>query len=162
MWADAQRDGGPAEYRRRPLWKFPNSIPCSLRRRKLSLTPTARVPCSNAANIGERKTWTQSEFCYNFCKFLAKFRYGTRAPENVYIVYQSRRRPHRAKFGWLPLSDIAAVTKPICETRWNLLGCPKLANRSQPFVSRIRSSYCGDMWRRYWCLTILSSCQYVP
>jgi len=21
------------------------------------------VPCSNAANIGERKTWTQSEFC---------------------------------------------------------------------------------------------------
>jgi len=23
---------------------------------------TARVPCSNAANIGERKTWTQSEF----------------------------------------------------------------------------------------------------
>jgi len=26
------------------------------------LTSTARVPCSNAANIGERKTWTQSEF----------------------------------------------------------------------------------------------------
>jgi len=25
--------------------------------------PTARVPCSNAANIGERKAWTQSEFC---------------------------------------------------------------------------------------------------
>jgi len=23
----------------------------------------ARVPCSNAANIGERKSWTQSEFC---------------------------------------------------------------------------------------------------
>jgi len=22
-----------------------------------------RVPCTNAANIGERKTWTQSEFC---------------------------------------------------------------------------------------------------
>jgi len=30
---------------------------------KLWLTPTARVPCSNAANIGERKTLTQSEFC---------------------------------------------------------------------------------------------------
>ena len=26
------------------------------------LRPTTRVPCSNAANIGERKTWTQSEF----------------------------------------------------------------------------------------------------
>ena len=24
---------------------------------------TTRVPCSNAANIGERETWTQSEFC---------------------------------------------------------------------------------------------------
>jgi len=24
---------------------------------------------------------------------------------------------HRAKFSWLPLSDVAAVTKPRCETR---------------------------------------------
>jgi len=32
-------------------------------RRKFWLTPAARVPCSNAANVGERKTWTQSEFC---------------------------------------------------------------------------------------------------
>jgi len=32
-------------------------------RRKVWLTPAAGVPCSNAANIGERKTWTQSEFC---------------------------------------------------------------------------------------------------
>jgi len=27
------------------------------------LTAAARVPCSNAANTGERKTWTQSDFC---------------------------------------------------------------------------------------------------
>jgi len=27
------------------------------------LTPTARVSCNNAANIAERKIWTQSEFC---------------------------------------------------------------------------------------------------
>jgi len=25
--------------------------------------PTGGVPCRNAANIGIRKTWTQSEFC---------------------------------------------------------------------------------------------------
>jgi len=31
--------------------------------------PAAGVPCSNAANIGERKTWTQSEFLH-----MAKFR----------------------------------------------------------------------------------------
>jgi len=27
MWADAQRDGRPAEYRWHPLQKFPNFIP---------------------------------------------------------------------------------------------------------------------------------------
>jgi len=31
-----------------------------VRRRKVWLTPAAGVPCSNAANIGERKTWLQS------------------------------------------------------------------------------------------------------
>jgi len=34
-----------------------------VQRRKVWLTPTAGVPCSNAANIGERKTWMQSEYC---------------------------------------------------------------------------------------------------
>jgi len=29
MWADAQRDGRPAEYRTRRLRKFRNSIPCT-------------------------------------------------------------------------------------------------------------------------------------
>jgi len=40
MWANAQRDGRPAEYRRRPLFNA-----------AVWLTPTTRVPCtcSNAA-----------------------------------------------------------------------------------------------------------------
>jgi len=33
-------------------------IPFLVRRRKVLLTPTAGVPCSNVANIGEHKTWT--------------------------------------------------------------------------------------------------------
>jgi len=37
MWADAQRDGRPAEYR------------CSTPQRKVCLTPTITMPCSNAA-----------------------------------------------------------------------------------------------------------------
>ena len=45
-----------------------------------------------------------------------------------------------------------AVTLPRRETCWNLQGCPKLANRSQPLVGR-RSPYYQDMWRRYWWLT---------
>jgi len=40
MWASAQRDGRPAKYRWRRL---------SVERRKVCLTPTTRVPCSNAA-----------------------------------------------------------------------------------------------------------------
>jgi len=37
------------------------------------------------------------------------------------------------------------------ETRWNLQGCLKLANTSQPLVSQ-SSPYCEDMWRRHFCL----------
>jgi len=36
-------------------------IPFLVPRRKACLTPTTRVPCTDAANIGQRKTWTQSE-----------------------------------------------------------------------------------------------------
>ena len=39
MWAYAQHDGRPAEYRWRPLSNA----------EKVWLTPTTRVPCSNAA-----------------------------------------------------------------------------------------------------------------
>ena len=38
MWANAQRDGRPAEYRWRPLLNA-----------AVWLTPTTRVPCTNAA-----------------------------------------------------------------------------------------------------------------
>jgi len=57
-----------------------------------------------------------------------------------------------AKFGWRPILECRAVMLPRRETRWNLQGCPKLANRSQPLVGR-SSPYYGDMWRRYCCWT---------
>jgi len=41
MWANAQPDGRPAEHRWRLLF--------SVQRPKVWLTPTTRVPCSNAA-----------------------------------------------------------------------------------------------------------------
>ena len=40
MWANAQRDGRPAEYRWRPLFNA-----------AVWLTPTTRVPCSNIAKM---------------------------------------------------------------------------------------------------------------
>ena len=63
---------------------------------------------------------------------------------------------------WLACSEqCRAVMKPRCETDWNLLGRPKLANRSQPLVGG-SSPYGVDIWRRYCCLTnffpIVDSC----
>jgi len=51
-----------------------------------------------------------------------------------------------------PTTRCRAVTLPRCETRWNLQGCLKLPDGSQPLVGR-SSPYCGDMWRTYRCLT---------
>ena len=42
MWANAQHDGRPAEYRWRPLFNA-----------AVWLTPTTRLPCSNAAEVGK-------------------------------------------------------------------------------------------------------------
>jgi len=66
--------------------------------------------------------------------------------------YRWRRLFNATKLGWRPLLQCRAVTRPRRETRWNLQGCPKLANRSQLLVGR-SSPYCADMWRRYCCLT---------
>ena len=68
MWANAQRDGRPAEYRWRPLF-------------------------------------------------------------------------NSAKFGWRPLLECRAVTMPRRESRWNLQGFLKLANRSQPLGGRSSPYY---------------------
>jgi len=63
-------------------------VPFLVPRHKVWLTAAGRVPCSNAVNIGERKTWTQSEFCswQNSVK--------GQQPQNVYTVYQPMRRPN--------------------------------------------------------------------
>ena len=73
--------------------------------------------------------------------------------------YRWRPLFNAAKFGWRPLPEWGAVTLPRRETRWNLLGCPKLTNRSQPLVGR-SWPYCEDMWRTCCCLTsFFSDCR---
>jgi len=63
-----------------------------------------------------------------------------------------RRLCSTPQFGSRPLLECHAVTLPKCETRWNVLQCPKLANGSQPLVGR-SIPYCDDMWGRHCCLT---------
>jgi len=78
---------------------------------------------------------------------------GSKSPwKCIYSVPAQDTAKHHAKYGWRSLSDIGAGTKPTCETCWNLLGCPKLINWSQPLMDW-SSPYCKDMWRRYCCLT---------
>ena len=66
---------------------------------------------------------------------------------------------------WCPVlnavDQIAKITTPRYETRWNLIECAKFTNRSQPSMGR-SSPYCQDMWRRYCCLTsYISDCRYM-
>jgi len=61
--------------------------------------------------------------------------------------YRCRPLFNAAKYGWRPVLECRAVMLPRRETRWNVLGCPKLANRSQPLKGR-SSPYCEDMWGR--------------
>jgi len=57
-----------------------------------------------------------------------------------------RRRPlfNATKIGWRPLLECRAVMLPRRKTRWNVLGCPKLANRCKPLVGQ-SSRYCEDV-----------------
>jgi len=66
--------------------------------------------------------------------------------------YRWRPLFNAAKFGWRPLLECRAVMLPRCETCWNLLGYPKLTNRSQLLVGW-SSRYCEGMYRRYCCST---------
>jgi len=100
MWANPQRDGRTAEYRWRPV----------LKAAKFGSHPLLECRAVTLP-IGERKTWrTQSEFLH-----LAKFRNSRQ--KCIHSVAAQETAKHHAKFGWLPLSDVAAVTKPTCETR---------------------------------------------
>jgi len=109
MWADAQRDMAAQRNIGDALCES-SVIPFLVSRCKVWLRPAARVPCSNAANIRERKTWTQSEFC----TWLNSVR-GQGPQKCIYSVPSQETAKDCAKFGWLPVSDIAAVTKPIRE-----------------------------------------------
>jgi len=102
MCADAQRDGRPAEYMYESC-----VIPFLVARCQVWLTAAAGVSCSNADNIGERKTWTQSKFCV-----WQNSPRGKSHGECICSVLAQKTAKYRAKFGWLPLSDVAAVTKP--------------------------------------------------
>jgi len=63
-------------------------------------------------SIGVRKTWrTQLNFAPGKIPL-----WGNSCRKCVYALPAQVMAEHRAKFGWLPLSDVAAVSKPRCES----------------------------------------------
>jgi len=63
--------------------------------------------CSNARVVGRKVNFAS-------CKISL---WGKSPQECIYSVPAQEMAKHRPKFGWLLLSDIAAVTKPRHETR---------------------------------------------
>jgi len=90
MWADANVMAAmPNTSGANKEQKFHNSLPCPM------LQSLANAYCSNAANIGEHKTWTQSEFCtwQNSAK-------GQELPKMyIYSAPAQKTTKHRANFG---------------------------------------------------------------
>jgi len=92
--------------------------------------------------------------------------------ETTRMWANAKRDGRPTEYRWRPLFNAAVWLTPTngvpCsndakrETRWNLQGCPKLRNRSQPLVGG-SSPYCEDKWKRYCCLTsFFSDYRYVP
>ena len=95
MWANDQPDGRPAKYRWCPL----------LNAAKFGSRPL--LDCRAVTmQIGERKTWrTQSEFC------TGKIPLRSNSCRKCICSLPAQVRAKQcATFGWLPLSDVAAVT----------------------------------------------------
>jgi len=109
----------------------------------VSYVPTHEAVCY----FNTKHKWKQKQ------KYIIKLEMWANAQrDGRRVKYRWRPLFNVTKFGWRPLLEYRAVMLPRRETRWNLLGCPKLGNSSQPLLGR-SSPYYEDMWRRYWCLT---------
>jgi len=121
MRVDAQRDGRPAEYMWRPLLNTANLAD--------------GVKCSNAANIGERKTWTQGEF-YTWQNSVRG-----QEPPKIYIMYQPQIR-----------SNIVQSLVTSAERRW----CSNEAKMRDPLkFDGVPQTMLTDLSRQWPKFTIL-------
>jgi len=120
---------------------------------KLWLTVPAQVPCSNAANIGERKTWTQSEFC--------SWQNSNRAARASGNIYTRAGNGQTSCEVWMTSIERRRCSNE-AKTRNQLkfARVPQITNRSQPLMDR-SSAYCEDTWRRYCHLVNFCDCRYM-
>jgi len=105
MWANAQRDGRPAQCRWRPVL---NAAKFGSRPQLECRAVTLPISLYDSARLGGRKV--------NFARG-KNLLPGNSRQKCIYNVPVQETAKHRAKFRWLPLSDVAAVTKPTREIR---------------------------------------------
>jgi len=109
-------------------------------RRKVRLMPTARMSCSNAANI---------DLDAKLILRPAKFRYGARAPI-MYIYCTSPGDRQTSCKVWL-----TSVERRWCSNETRTRNPLKLAGvPHHQLISAVgqRSPYCEALWKRYCCL----------
>ena len=130
-----------SEYRWRPLLKTMTSE---------SSVISFLVPCRSLADA-HCSSAVQQRCQYSRTQDLDAKSVRRQEPlKCIHSVPVQETAKHRAKFGWLLLSDIGAVMKPVGE---NLLECPKLVNRSQPLLGG-SSPYCENMFNKFFRLSI--------
>jgi len=98
MWANAQRDGRPAEYRWRPLFNA-----------AVWLTPTTSVPCSNAA-----KTRNPLKFAG-----VPKTRQQISAVSSPY--YEDMCRRYRCLTSFFPIVDTCLSCEDTAQLSWAMV-----------------------------------------
>jgi len=100
MWADAQRDGRPAEYRWRHLQNFRNSIPCTMLQTfhdaHCSSAVQVTLPIKENPRVGRKVNFAHG-------KILLR---GKSPIKCTYSVPAQETAKHRAKFGWLPWATL--------------------------------------------------------
>ena len=124
---------------------------------------SALICCNNFSNtIGNLRSCRTSGLRAAYTIHFLRIRLLCLIHNELEMWANAQRDGHPAEYRGLfvPLGTCStlqfgyAVMLPRRETRWNLLGCPKLTKWSQPLVGR-SSPYCDDMWGRYRCLTSL-------
>jgi len=72
--------------------------------------------------------------------------WGNSRRKCIYSVPAQETAKHHAQFGWLPLSDVAAVTKPRRETPLKFAGVPQTTEPISAAIVGRSSPYCEDVW----------------
>jgi len=75
---------------------------------------------------------------------------GQEPPKCTQWTSPGETAKHRAEFWLTSVERCRCSSEAKTQHCWKLLGCSKLANRSQPLVGR--SSHIVKTWRRYCCL----------